>query len=207
MTGPLSCPQCSAPVQWYGIPGRREPLCSLCRETELTRYLGDGTWGQRVHRLIFGSPGTPSGLTTKVILGDGSNPLDIPLVGKSNKLESARVNRGWGAVVWLGVWWGLASFPYYARADGWVIPGAIHLGARGLDCGSTLAAQRRGGVEVGPVARPIGPIASCAAGGLAFWGADVLLQKRAPKLVWPFRVASVGASVWLASRNHRVARR
>jgi hypothetical protein len=92
-------------------------------------------------------------------------------------------------------------------AGGFATAFAIHGGAQAADHFSTQAALRRGGVEVGPIARHTGPNTARLLGSAAFIGADILAQKKGRKwLVWTVRIASVGVAGYAYSRNSKVNR-
>ena len=73
----------------------------------------------------------------------------------------------------------------------------------GADAWSTDVGLRRGGYEMGIIKnRKVGAVIE----GAAFAGADYLIQKRAPKLKWPYRI-TLGIAAGIVVHNNVKDRR
>lgn len=71
---------------------------------------------------------------------------------------------------------------------------------------TTRAAIARGGMEGNPIVRKTGLTGAKLASTTALIGVDVMLQKRARKLVWPVRIIVGIGFTWVAKHNHDTAR-
>lgn len=87
-----------------------------------------------------------------------------------------------------------------------VTPTLVYGGGNLADYLTTRAAIARGGMEGNPIVRKTGLTGAKLASTTALIGVDVMLQKRARKLVWPVRIIVGIGFTWVAKHNHDTAR-